>query len=60
VENNDQLSFLAAQGCDLAQGYLLARPMNEEDYLSYLKNLQAGVEPLRLSASRNQRTNSTS
>ena len=60
VENHDQLSFLAAQGCDLVQGYLLARPMKEEDYLSRLKNLQAGVEPLRLSASRNQRTNSTS
>jgi len=60
VENHDQLSFIAAQGCDLAQGYLLAKPMNGDDYLSYLKNLQTGVEPLRLSASRNQRTTSTS
>ena len=50
VENHDQLSFITAQGCDLAQGYLFAKPMNEEAYRSYLKNLQAGVEPLRLSA----------
>jgi EAL domain-containing protein (putative c-di-GMP-specific phosphodiesterase class I) len=50
VENHDQLGFIAAQGCDLAQGYLLARPMNEEAYRGYLKNLQAGVEPQRLSA----------
>ena len=52
VENHDQLSFLTLQGCDFAQGYLLARPMNEEAYRSYLQNLQAGVEPLRLSATR--------
>jgi diguanylate cyclase (GGDEF)-like protein len=49
VETHDQLSFLTAQGCDLAQGYLLARPMNHEAYMSYLHNVQAGVEPLRLS-----------
>ena len=60
VENYDQLSFLTLQGCDLTQGYLLARPMNEEAYRSYLQNLQAGVEPLRLSATRDERTNSTS
>jgi diguanylate cyclase (GGDEF)-like protein len=52
VENRDQLSFLTLQGCDFAQGYLLAKPMNEEAYRSYLQNLQAGVEPLRLSATR--------
>jgi diguanylate cyclase len=50
VENSEQLSFLTLQGCDLAQGYLLAEPMNEEAYLSYLKGAPAGVEPLRLSA----------
>jgi EAL domain-containing protein (putative c-di-GMP-specific phosphodiesterase class I) len=49
VESHDQLSFLTSQGCDLAQGYLLARPMNHEAYVSYLLNVQAGVEPLRLS-----------
>ena len=45
VETHDQLSFVAAQGCDLAQGYLLGRPMTDEAYLGYLKNLQAGFEP---------------
>lgn len=50
VENHDQLSFLTIQGCDLAQGFLLARPMSDEAYLNYLKNLQTDVEPLRLSA----------
>jgi diguanylate cyclase (GGDEF)-like protein len=42
VENDDQLDFVAAQGCELAQGYLLGRPMTGEAYLGYLKNLQAG------------------
>jgi len=50
VENHDQLNFLTLQGCELAQGYLLARPMSDEAYSSYLKNLQPGVEPLQLSA----------
>jgi diguanylate cyclase (GGDEF)-like protein len=54
VETDDQLSFLANNGCDLAQGFLLARPMNEETYLTYLKNLKSTVEPLRLSAARNK------
>jgi diguanylate cyclase (GGDEF)-like protein len=45
VENDEQLHFLTLQGCDLAQGYLLAKPMNEEAYLSYLSSLRANVEP---------------
>ncbi|MPZ41830.1 MAG: EAL domain-containing protein [Betaproteobacteria bacterium] len=54
VENLQQLGFLTIQGCDLAQGYLLARPMGEEAYMTYLSNLQAGSESLRLSATRNK------
>ena len=50
VENEQQLEFLAHQGCDLAQGFLLAKPMNEEAYLSYLQRQPAVVEPLRLAA----------
>jgi diguanylate cyclase (GGDEF)-like protein len=42
VENQEQLGFLVAQGCDFAQGYLLARPMDEEAYGSYLQARQAG------------------
>jgi diguanylate cyclase (GGDEF)-like protein len=56
VENHDQLDFLRSQGCDLAQGYLLAEPMGGEAYTSYLKNLQAGAEPPRLSAAPNECT----
>jgi len=54
VENDEQLSFLLGQGCDRVQGYLLARPMPEEAYGEYLQVLQAGVEPLQLSAIRNK------
>jgi diguanylate cyclase (GGDEF)-like protein len=54
VENDEQLRFLASQGCDLAQGYLLARPMSDEAYDEYLRALRARVEPLRLSAARNK------
>jgi diguanylate cyclase len=41
VENAEQLGFLTAQGCDLAQGYLIARPMSEDAYARFLKNRQA-------------------
>ena len=56
VENNDQLSFLKSQGCKLAQGYLLAKPMSGEAFLGLLQDLQAGVEPLQPLAARNERT----
>jgi EAL domain-containing protein (putative c-di-GMP-specific phosphodiesterase class I) len=49
VENQDQLDFLANQGCDLVQGYLLAKPMHEEAYLSFLKNQHAPAEIPKLS-----------
>jgi EAL domain-containing protein (putative c-di-GMP-specific phosphodiesterase class I) len=52
VENQDQLSFLTLQGCDLAQGYFLAKPMNDEEFLNHLTSLQPGAEPLRISATR--------
>src|SRR4030095_16196266 len=37
VETHDQLKFLTTLGCELAQGYLLARPMGEEAYRTYLQ-----------------------
>ena len=51
VESQDQFNFLAKQECDFSQGFFLARPMNEASYSSFLKNLKAGAEPLRLLAS---------
>jgi diguanylate cyclase (GGDEF)-like protein len=41
VETHEQLRFLVSQGCDFAQGYLLARPMDEESYGSYLESRKA-------------------
>ena len=42
VETQGQLDFLAARGCDYAQGYFIARPMAEEAYCGYLKKVHAG------------------
>jgi diguanylate cyclase (GGDEF)-like protein len=44
VENPEQLGFLTVQGCDFAQGYLIARPMNEDAYRGYLGKRQASGE----------------
>jgi EAL domain-containing protein (putative c-di-GMP-specific phosphodiesterase class I) len=49
VESDDQLRFLRNQGCDLAQGFLLARPMDDVAYGAYLKNRRSGAEFPRLS-----------
>ncbi len=49
VETREQLSFLVKQGCDLAQGYLIARPLTEETYLSYLET-RAAEQPRLLAA----------
>jgi diguanylate cyclase (GGDEF)-like protein/PAS domain S-box-containing protein len=36
VEHADQLDFLVEQGCDVAQGYLLGRPIPGRDFLERL------------------------
>ena len=43
VEHEAQLAFLAAQGCDLAQGYLFAKPMSQEAYARYLRGREPRV-----------------
>jgi diguanylate cyclase (GGDEF)-like protein len=60
VETGDQLSFLMSQDCDLAQGYLLAKPMNYEAYRTYLQSLQPGAGSPPLTAPHVERANSTS
>lgn len=37
VENEKQKKFLQAEGCDLAQGFYFAKPMEEEILLKYLQ-----------------------
>ena len=60
VENEAQLNFLANHGCDLAQGFHLAKPMNGDAYLSYLQDLKISIETPQLAASRNKQKNSAS
>jgi diguanylate cyclase (GGDEF)-like protein len=48
VEHHAQLEFLTAQGCDFAQGYLIAKPMSEDAYCGYLRNRQANGDALSL------------
>jgi EAL domain-containing protein (putative c-di-GMP-specific phosphodiesterase class I) len=40
VEKEEQLQFLAAQGCGLIQGYLTGRPLPPEDIIELLKTEQ--------------------
>lgn len=35
VETREQIEFLRQQGCDMAQGYLISRPMSHEDYIRF-------------------------
>ncbi|MEO0398875.1 MAG: EAL domain-containing protein [Pseudomonadota bacterium] len=45
VETEDQLEFLRANGCDIAQGYLIAKPLTVDGARSYLSE-QDAVVPL--------------
>jgi EAL domain-containing protein (putative c-di-GMP-specific phosphodiesterase class I)/GGDEF domain-containing protein len=47
VEQQDALELLAAMGCDLAQGYLIARPMPLADLAAYLGN-QAATQAMAI------------
>ena len=38
IENDGQLQFLQAQGCDQLQGYMLGRPMAIRDLLQQLES----------------------
>jgi diguanylate cyclase (GGDEF)-like protein len=52
VENQEQLSFLRNQGCDLVQGYLLARPMAGGEYDTFLQSahVRSALPQLRVAS----------
>lgn len=39
VEHEEQLTYLIEQDCDYVQGYLLGRPLNEEQMINLLNNV---------------------
>ncbi|MCS6136867.1 EAL domain-containing protein [Shewanella baltica] len=45
VETQEQLNFLAMQGCDQVQGFLLSKPLSAADFLTLLKN-QSKPQPI--------------
>jgi len=47
IEDKETLLQLKALGCDVAQGYFIARPMPEEAFLNWLgKRLGSKVTPM--------------
>ncbi|NEX61312.1 putative bifunctional diguanylate cyclase/phosphodiesterase [Noviherbaspirillum galbum] len=48
VENEEQLDFLAQQGCNLVQGYLTGRPLVPNDIIQLLKPGVPDVEPVEI------------
>lgn len=50
VETAGELAVLRAVGCDLAQGYLLAKPMAVPDFLAWLDTHQPSHQPPQPSA----------
>lgn len=43
VEDEEQLNFLKSQGCDIAQGYFISKPLSAEKYLAWLERWPYGV-----------------
>ena len=44
VEDEEQLQFLKAQGCDIAQGYYISKPMDAQAYREWLDRWPYGVQ----------------
>lgn len=44
VEDEEQLNFLKSQGCDIAQGYFISKPLSSEQYIQWLGRWPYGVQ----------------
>ena len=44
IEDESQLEFLKASGCDIAQGYFVSKPLNSEQYTEWLQRWPYGVQ----------------
>lgn len=44
VEDEEQLNFLKSQGCDIAQGYFISKPLSSEQYTHWLERWPYGVQ----------------
>ena len=44
VEDEEQLNFLKSQGCDIAQGYYISKPLSSEQYTHWLERWPYGVQ----------------
>ena len=44
VEDEEQLNFLKSQGCDIAQGYYISKPLSSEQYNQWLERWPYGVQ----------------
>lgn len=44
IEEEAQLEFLKAQGCDIAQGYFISKPLSAEQYTQWLHRWPYGVQ----------------
>lgn len=44
VEDEAQLEFLKTQGCDIAQGYFISKPLKASQYIEWLQRWPYGVQ----------------
>ena len=44
VEDEEQLNFLKSQGCDIAQGYFISKPLSLDQYVQWLERWPYGVQ----------------
>jgi len=44
VENEETLLSLKESGCDIAQGYHIAKPMSQDDFIKWLNNFENSIK----------------